>query len=80
MKKPKKYKYYWESNTKILSGGYAHYTDRRKSRKEQRTQLWIDFVVWFISIPPQNILLYLCYKQHMKKKWQNRNRETCCCD
>lgn len=77
-----KYKYYWQSNTKLPRkfSGTMYYYDRKKTRQEQRTQLWIDFVQWFISIPQQNIMLGYGWYKTMKQKFQNRNRETCCCD
>ena len=72
MEKTKKPKYYWKSNTrlprksKLVSVSISDFDYRKKCRKQQRQQLWIDLVKYIISIPQQNLTLYYAYMYDKK--------------
>ena len=86
MQKTKTPKYYWKSNTrlprknKLVSVSISDYDYRKKCRKEQRQQLWIDLVKYIISIPQQNLTLFYAYMYDKKNsKFCIQEDHNCTC-
>ena len=84
--KNKKPKYYWKSNTtlprksKLVSVAIADFDYRKKCRKEQRQQLWIDLVTYIISIPQQNLILFYAYRYDKKNaSFCTKDHHNCTC-
>jgi len=86
MKKTKTPKDYWKSNTrlprksKLVSVSIADFDYRKKYRKEQRQQLWIDLVQYIISIPQQNLTLFYAYMYDRKNaQFCSKEHHNCTC-
>ena len=86
MEKTKTPKYYWKSNTKLprksklVSVSISDFDYRKKCRKEQRQQLWIDLVKYIISIPQQNLTLFYAYMYDRKNaQFCNKEHHNCTC-